>query len=262
MVTGLERLVRCAWEQHITAAPLTHRVIPDNCADILVGADGNAQLVGPATGVDLPHFPSGTLIRGLRFEPFAIRTAFGVEADELTNRTIPLDAVLDGRSARLVAEAVWLGVGAARPGPARAIRPELTADRRESAAAFARLGVRWRDARPERATVGIVRELTTAGTPSVDAVADRSGYSPRHLRRLVRAETGLTPKTLHRVARVHAFLRWAEEGGLPVGAAAAAAGYADQPHASREIRALTGLTPRGLLAERAAPVAALRSPAS
>ena len=225
-MAGLRHLARCAWAQEITGGTVVHRVIPDNCADILVTADGDAHLVGTATHVDLPRFGSGTVIHGLRFEPYAVRTVFGLDAGELTDRTVPLAAVLGDRAARAVAEAIWTDPTA--------------------------LSVRWGDVRPERAAVGIVRTLTSPGAPSVDAVAERTGYSGRHLRRLVRAETGLSPKTLHRVARLHEFLHRAEEGNAPVGAAAAAAGYADQSHATREIRALTGLTPGQLLAERRA----------
>nr|WP_169745164.1 helix-turn-helix domain-containing protein [Cryptosporangium arvum] len=195
------------------------RVLPDNCADVLVTADGRAVLVGPPTRVELPRLVAGTRIAGLRIEPYAVRAIFGVDADELTDRTVGLDALLGDRAARRVAEEIWDGV------------PR-----------------QWRDVRPDPATVGIVEALTSAGAPSVDAVAERAGYSPRHLRRLVRAETGLSPKTLQRVARLHEFLQRAGEG---LGPAAAAAGYADQPHATREIGALTGLTPRLLLAERA-----------
>jgi len=201
------------------------RVIPDNCADVLVSDEGRAVLVGPATHAELPRLAPGTLIRGLRIEPYAIRTVFGVDADELTDRTLPLDAVLGSRAARVLADAVW--------------RP-CAADLRAALP----------DSSPDRATVGVVRALTAPSTRSVDAIADRTGYSARHLRRLVRAETGLSPKALHRVARLQEFLRRAERG-TPVSAAAAAAGYADQPHATREVRALTGLTPRSLLAERA-----------
>ncbi|MFG1927560.1 helix-turn-helix domain-containing protein [Cryptosporangium sp. NPDC048952] len=211
-------MVRCAWEQESTGH--VQRVLPDNCADILVTADGRAVLVGPPTQVELPRLATGVRIHGLRIEPYAIRTVFGLDADELTDRTLPLEAVLGDGVARRVAEAVWEGTD-----------------------------LPWQDVRPDEPTVGIVRALTGPGAPSVDAVADRAGYSPRHLRRLVRTETGLSPKTLQRVARLHEFLGRAEFA--PVGAAAVAAGYADQPHATREIRALTGLTPRQLIAERA-----------
>lgn len=185
---------------------------------------GRVLVVGPATRAALPRLPRGTRIRALRFEPFAVRTAFGVDAEELTDRTLSLDAVVGDRAARRLAEGVWTGAG------------ELLS--------------RWRDLRPDRVTAGIVRALTAPGARGVDAVAERAGFSPRHVRRLVRAETGLSPKTLHRVARLHEFLRRAEDERATLGAAAMAAGYADQPHASREIRVLTGLTPGRLLAER------------
>lgn len=204
------------------------RVIPDNCADILVLANGQATLVGPATGVEVPTLPAGTLIRGLRFEPYALGAVFGLDAAELTNRTVDLDAVLRPALARAVAESTW------DPG------------------ADGWLARHWQHVRPDQATIGIVRALTRPGQAGVEAAAGEVGFSVRHLRRLVRAETGLTPKTLHRVARLHDFLRRAEVDRVPVGPAAAAAGYADQPHVSREIRALTGLSPRGLLTERAA----------
>ncbi|MFI5959622.1 helix-turn-helix domain-containing protein [Cryptosporangium sp. NPDC051539] len=220
---GSERhLVRCRWEQRVGTTPHVQRVIPDNCADILVTADGRAVLVGPSTHVELPRLPAGTLIRGLRFHPYAVGTAFRLDATELTDRAIDLDTVLGVAEARAVAERIWTGD----------------------------LANTWQRTEPDRATAGIVRALTSPGAPSVDAVADRAGYSPRHLRRVVRAETGLSPKTLSRVARLHDFLRAAEGGVTSLGRAAATAGYADQAHASREIRALAGLTPRDLLAER------------
>jgi AraC-like DNA-binding protein len=227
---GLGHVLRCAWEQQIGQETLVQRVLPDNCADVLVGTDGKAILVGPATSVELPALPPGTHLRGLRFEPYAIRTVFGLDADELTNRTLPLDAVFPDGLTRAIAEAA-AGTGGASSWLAR----------------------HWHDVRPDWATVRIVRGLTEPGPAAVEAVAERTGYSTRNLRRVVRAETGLSPKTLYRVARLHEFLHQAEAGGLPIGAAAAAAGYADQPHATREVRALTGLSPRRLLAERAAP---------
>ena len=236
--------MRCRWEQRVGPKTRVQRVLPDNCADVLVFADGRAVLVGPATGVEVPALPAGTLVRGLRFEPHALGAVFGLDAAELTDQTVALDAVLRPALARAVAEAAW---GADLLGGVAGL-----------GGAAGWLARRWQDVRPDRATVGIVQALTTpepalgTGAVRVETVAERLGFSPRHLRRLIRAETGLTPKTLHRVARLHDFLRRAEAGRLPVGLAAAAAGYADQPHASREVRALTGLSPRQLLAERGA----------
>ena len=84
------------------------------------------------------------------------------------------------------------------------------------------------------------------------------GVSDRHLRRVVVAETGISPRRFSRVRRFHALLRDADGAANPGWAALAARhGYADQSHLIREMQALAGVTPARLLAERRAePTAA------
>ena len=89
----------------------------------------------------------------------------------------------------------------------------------------------------------------------VDAAAEQIGLSVRQLRRIVLAEAGLGPKAFQRVARFQRFLHLAELG-IGLAAAAAHAGYADQPHLTREVSDLSGLTPAALLAERRDPTSA------
>ncbi len=92
-----------------------------------------------------------------------------------------------------------------------------------------------------RAEVGRSLSLLTRGV-SVQGVADDVGYSRRHVRDLVRAECGLAPKELSRVARfqrAHALVR----AGRPLARAASEAGYADQSHLTREWTALAGCSP-------------------
>ncbi|HKZ12213.1 MAG TPA: helix-turn-helix domain-containing protein [Solirubrobacterales bacterium] len=79
----------------------------------------------------------------------------------------------------------------------------------------------------------------------VDEIATALGFSERQLRRRFLATVGYGPKTLQRILRMRRFLKLASVDGLAGGAAAA--GYADQAHLSREVRALTGLTPSEIL---------------
>ena len=78
--------------------------------------------------------------------------------------------------------------------------------------------------------------------------------SERHLRRRFESSVGYGPKTLARVLRLQRFLALAradpDEG---LAGLAAAAGYADQAHLSRDCAALTDRTPGALLAERYGP---------
>jgi AraC-like DNA-binding protein len=103
----------------------------------------------------------------------------------------------------------------------------------------------------------IPRELTeawrlttaSAGRLAVTTIAARVGWSDRHLRQRFTSEFGLTPKEAARVARFAGARRrlaaGVARGGAPdLAALAAAHGYADQSHLSREWRALAGLPPR------------------
>jgi methylphosphotriester-DNA--protein-cysteine methyltransferase len=80
----------------------------------------------------------------------------------------------------------------------------------------------------------------------VDEAAAALGLSSRHLRRVMLGHTGLGPKTYQRVVRLRRFLA----DDRPLADAAVAAGYADQPHLTREVTRLCGLAPAALRAER------------
>jgi AraC-like DNA-binding protein len=84
---------------------------------------------------------------------------------------------------------------------------------------------------------------------SVAAIADLLGCTPRSVHRRCLAAFGYGPAVLRRVLRFRraaALLR----AGVSPAEVAAAAGYADQPHLSRETRALAGASP-GQLASAA-----------
>jgi transcriptional regulator GlxA family with amidase domain len=70
----------------------------------------------------------------------------------------------------------------------------------------------------------------------------------RRLHRRFEAAIGYGPKTFQRVLRLQRALGLAGRGTQPrLALIAAAAGYADQAHMSRELRALTGRSPSPLL---------------
>lgn len=85
------------------------------------------------------------------------------------------------------------------------------------------------------------------GSPRVDEIQRRTGYSPRHFIELFHSAVGLTPKHFYRVQRFSGTLarlaRSSSEGGTKLADVAFAAGYADQAHFSREFRQLAGVAP-------------------
>jgi AraC-like DNA-binding protein len=206
--------VACCWEQRVTADRV-QRVVPDGRADLLIHPSGATQVVGVADEVALPELAAGTWIRGVRFRAEAVAAAFGVTASELTNLTVAGSDLFGERRARRLADSSILD--------------------------------RWvTSIEPEPRAVNAVRLLHSR---PVEVTAEELGISVRHLRRVVVANTGLSPKRYQRVVRFQRFLAAAERGA-PLATAAAAAGYADQSHLNRDVRALTAVTPRQLLAER------------
>ena len=73
-----------------------------------------------------------------------------------------------------------------------------------------------------------------------------SGYSPKHFIALFRTAVGLTPKHYYRIQRFNSVLRHlagAERSNLAD--VAAALGYSDQAHLTRDFREFAGITPCG-----------------
>jgi AraC-like DNA-binding protein len=207
-------MVACLWEQGVITE-FEHRVVPDGCADVIVGF-GGAVAVGLADGPVMHHLAVGSACRGLRLRPEAVATFFGVPADELRNLNLPLEDVVGTRRARRLVDVVLHG------------SPDddaLTTPPPE----------------PARRAFHLLR------SKSVDAAAAELSFSSRHLRRLVVEHSGLGPKTYQRVVRLRKFLA----DDRPLAQAATDAGYADQAHLTREVTRLCGLPPAALRVERA-----------
>ena len=97
---------------------------------------------------------------------------------------------------------------------------------------------------PDRAVQAAARRLADPRA-RVEALAEELGLSERQLRRRCAAAAGYGPKTLHRVLRFRRFLALGDAGDLA--RRALDAGYADQPHLTRECVRLSGRTPAMLL---------------
>lgn len=205
-------MVACLWEQQVTA-DFEHRVLPDGCADVIVGF-GDPRAVGLADGPVVHRLTAGSACRGLRLRPEAVATFFGVPAAELRNLDAPLGDVVGTRRARGLIDTVLHGA----PDATLASPPPLLAQ----------------------------RAVSLLARSSVDETAASLGLSTRQLRRMMLAHTGLGPKAYQRVVRLRRFLA----DDRPLAVAAVAAGYADQPHLTREVTRLCGLAPAALRAER------------
>lgn len=223
--------VACTWTRVVESARV-ELVIPDACADvILVG--GAAHVAGPADHASRVALSAGSVVHGLRLRPGAAGDLLRTEMSELRNVHVGLAAVTRG----------------------------LDVDERDPRASLERwAAARLARARGDGAAVHAVRVLVTSA--SVDQAARALGWGARRLHRHVTASCGYGPKTLQRILRLQRALRLAFDAardaahGAPRGAGrarglaelAAAAGYADQAHMTRDFTELTGLPPARYLA--------------
>ncbi|MEU2350529.1 AraC family transcriptional regulator [Modestobacter sp. NPDC049651] len=217
-------------EPLVMAAHADRRQAPGAYDSLVGGLHTRPALIATGTrqcGIQLSLTPAGA------------RALLGVPAGTLGSLDVPLADLLGTTSTELL-ERVRTAVG----WPARFVALDHVLLRLVDpgrCAVVPELAEAWR--------------LTTtgAGRLRVEDVAGRVGWSDRHLRARFTAEFGLTPKAAARVARFTAARRRlaaaVTRGGAPdLAGLAAAHGYTDQSHLSREWLALAGLPPRRWLA--------------
>lgn len=217
-----------------------NRVVPDGCIDILFDLRrGAASVIGPMTRAICYRVTGPLDLVGIRFRPGGAAPLLDPEAAELRDlapgvrETVPrwrrvlelaerLPALAPDARRRVALEAVARWLDGARPGDAAVIE----------AARVARVS-------RGRATVG--------------DLAGATDLTRRTLERRFRTAVGLTPKFALRVERFREAGRLLDLGtAASLSGVAFRAGYADQPHMTREITELAGVTPARWAAERVA----------
>jgi AraC-like DNA-binding protein len=196
-------------------------VLPDGCVDVLV-AGGRAIVAGPDTGPQPVTVPAGAVVAGVRLRAGAAGAALGLPASEVRDLRVPL-------------EDLW-GAAGREAGERAGEHPD---------ALLAALARRLRAAAPDPRVLAAARRLARAPGTRIPALAEALDLGERQLRRRFAADVGYGPKTFARIARFGAALELLRRGAPPA-EAAYAAGYADQPHLTREVVALAGRTPAAL----------------
>jgi AraC-like DNA-binding protein len=215
-----------------------HRTVPNGCVELTyeLGAE-DVAVIGPRRGPVVDLLVPGATLVGVRFHPGAAPEALGVPAFELSGHTVELTSIWGKRA----------GILAERLAAADSATTVTELIEREVTAPVA--GVRSRDPVAAATLAALPRE------PGIDMrrLAADLFVSDRQRRRRCRTAFGYSAKTMQRVLRFQRFLALNSlspletEDGL--GRLAWAAGYADQPHLTRECVALTGLPPTRFLLE-------------
>jgi AraC-like DNA-binding protein len=193
--------------------------MPDVCCDLLwVG--GRLHLLGPAS-VSAPSRAAGRAFQLMNIDPLLARFWLGLPLAEIADDCILLEEISPGAASRL--SELFESDRAAH-----LVRPLKSPHR------FAV------DHRAARAA-----DVLRRGG-AVSAAADAACLSTRQLERLFADRFGLSPKQYASILRVRRAVVRATEGAS-LAAAAAEAGYIDQPHFTHEAQRLTGLTPAALV---------------
>jgi AraC-like DNA-binding protein len=224
----LANIVECFWGMRQTEkSAVPHRVVPDGCADILFTRNQTSAAliaVGAMTRFEDFQLPPQQWTQGVRFLPGMWAELLGVNGDEITDTTLPLEDLWGARARRLkdrLSDTVT---------PQEFVR--LLACELEPAS------------QPTAVQRAIAWMQQRHGQVSLDELAAQCALSARQFRRKCVAHTGLSPKFLARVLRFrHALNKVTSKSGEHAGLAAEC-GYFDQSHFIAEFHYFSGRTPK------------------
>ena len=242
--TALAPYLACLWTCHVQpqGQALSHRVLPDNCIDILwQDCDPLGGVAGMMSSVIEVPFARPVRTVAVRFKPGAASYFFDLPLHELIDQHPSLtDLWTDGLAGRF-ADALW-----ARP------LSDLQAVAIIERLLLQRLRASQRRPGMVEAAVGAIEQ--SRGTIRIEALADGLGVSRQHLASQFKARVGLPAKLFARVCRFQHASQAIRQGPPPDWAALALdLGYYDQPHMIHEFQELGGGTPQALWVGGAAP---------
>lgn len=230
----LRDFVVCFWRREAGEGTVARRVLPDGCVDIIWVGEREPFVTGPMTAAAEPAIDGTNAIAGVRFRPGVAPALLGVNAIDLLDRHVPLRALWTQRQ-----YAQWERVEPGSPvaGTLATMTEAITARIRsvQEPDPFIMAATGWAVRNPSG-------QLTELGY--------LSGLSDRQVRRRFDQAIGYGPKMLQRIMRLQYLLWLASDErttNLVLARLALQAGYADQPHMTREVAALTGVSPRQLL---------------
>jgi AraC-like DNA-binding protein len=227
--------VAAVWVHHVGPRdePYVHRSVPHGGIEVSCVLGDRLQVIGPRSQARAQTLAVGATVVGVRFEPWAGRALVG-SPTQLGDVDLPGEEVW-GRAAEGVADRM------------------AATDPWEAAAELQRWVTATVDfeARRDRAIEHLVQACAAGELRSVITAQRDLDISERQLRRRCHDVTGSSPAVILRVMRFQRFVALAQRAvatAAPgatrsLAAMAAACGYADHGHLTRECRRMTGEPP-------------------
>lgn len=234
----LASIVECYWTIEGAGDQTPEPVVPDGRAELIfhpgepfrrhhtsgiVERQPHAIVAGQITEPIVLSTPALAGVVAVRLRPAAAGGVFGDRADLLTGQLAPLEDVI-------ASSAIAERLAAAASVQARIA--VLDAWLLSSAILQPRIEV----------TKAVETIVASGGTATIGSVTRSTGLSRRQLERLFLENVGLGPKVFARVIRLRRAVKLLRRGESAAGVAAAC-GYCDQAHMSRDFRQLAGTSP-------------------
>jgi AraC-like DNA-binding protein len=237
---------------HLVGPPGTHRGLPSRHLTFIISLDDPVDICRMPGGAQAParlqafvgglHAGSATIRHqgvqygiSLQLTPLGARALLGLPAGQLAYTVVDLDDVFGASAGGLVDR---LEACASWHDRFRVLDEVLIQRVKEGCSPPPELAFAWQQL------------ISTGGAIDVGTLASEVGYSRRHLSELFRREFGLSPKVAARVLRFERSRRLIERAQLAnLAGVAAASGYYDQAHLTREWRDIAGCTPTTWIAE-------------
>ncbi|NRR31067.1 AraC family transcriptional regulator [Oxalobacteraceae bacterium] len=238
---ALSAFVACTWSACSVGGGAAHRVLPDNCVDILWQDQGSAGFaVGMMSRAIRVASPLPVRTVAVRFKPGAAGLFLGLPLHELNDQRADIDLLWERGAAARLTDALW----------ARAL-----SDRERIHLIEQHLLAQLRKLSPSAMGTLIVRRALAAidgsdGALRVDALAQQLGVSRQHLAAQFRVQVGLTPKLYARISRFRRATAMLTDEAARTGAApdwaqlALDCGYFDQSHLIHDFQEFAGSTPQ------------------
>lgn len=167
----------------------------------------------------------------VNFTPLGARRFFRLPMSELADSMVVLDDVLGAQGLALREK-----LGNAPDWTTRFDMAEAFVTARLENAAETPLEIAW----------AYDRIIASGGRTRIASIAERLGWSRKHLAGSFSNAIGIGPKTLSRIVRFNRALGLSRQPTVDWAGIAADCGYADQAHLVREFRDLAGETPTAL----------------
>ncbi|GAB2847723.1 AraC family transcriptional regulator [Pseudoduganella ginsengisoli] len=233
---ALRPYVACLWRSASAGAPAgaSHRVLPDNCIDILWQDAGRAAFaVGMMTRAI--HVPLGLPVRtvAVRFRPGAAGLFLGVPLHELTDLDVAVTEFRALGDVGRLSDQLWLdGIGDA--GRLRLIEQHLLSRLQYIAPAGALVGA------------ALAALDHSGGALRIESLVEQLGVSRQHLAAQFRTHVGLSPKLYARIQRFRRatdLLKQPSPATVDWAQLALDCGYFDQSHLINDFREFADCTP-------------------